>query len=311
MTISAPKPSMPWTNRTLLAWTTQHFTRNEIDHPRLAAEMLLGHVLQVPRLTLYTESDRPASGGERAAFRALVERASRHEPVDYLVGHSPFFTMEMIVNSDVLIPRPSTETLVEHVLQRVRTKPPHGSIHVADIGTGSGAMAVALACHLDDCRVVATDISEPALAVAHRNAEKHGAVEWIDFRCGDLYDPLGDERFDYVLCNPPYIDDVAWAEVAPNVKDYEPHLALRAGTDGMRFIRPVVLGAERHLARDGQLLVEIAAAQEREVLELALRVPGLSGPKILPDHERLPRVMVADVAPTAGIRINASPSVAL
>lgn len=292
MTASA---SEPWTTRGLLAWTTQHFTRHGIDHPRLAAEMLLGHVLGVPRMKLYTESDRPASADERASFRSLVERAAGHEPVDYLVGHSPFFTLAFTVNRDVLIPRPSTETLVEHVLQHARRA---GSrpLRVADVGTGSGAIAVALARHLAACDVVATDVSEVALNVARVNADRHGVASRIVFRCGDLYTPLGNERFDYVVSNPPYIDDRAWEQVPTNVKAYEPHLALRAGADGLRFIRPIVCNAGRYLTEGGQLCVEIAATQEAVALALAAEAPALGSAEVLPDHERLPRVLVADMA---------------
>lgn len=304
MDASLPSAEPTWTTRELLAWTTRHFTQHGIDHPRLAAEMLLAHVLKVKRLTLYTESDRPASEAERTAFRGLVQRASRHEPVDYLVGHTPFFTMELIVTSDVLIPRPSTETLVEHVLQRTRATAK--SLTIADVCTGSGAIAIAVAKHLAECRIVATDISVPALDVARRNAEKQGVASRIDFRAGDLCTPLGEERFDYVLCNPPYIDDAAWETVPTNVKAYEPPTALRGGPDGLQYVRPVVHEGGRHLRPGGQLLVEIADGQAESVLALAAAAPGLVAARVLSDHEGLARVVVADAAPATPVRATAS-----
>ncbi|MEO0588722.1 MAG: HemK/PrmC family methyltransferase, partial [Planctomycetota bacterium] len=155
-----------WTTRGLLAWTAEHLKRKEVDQPRLSAEMLLAHVLGVERLGLYTEADRPASELERAAFRELVERAAEHEPVDYLVGRSPFFSLMFEVTRATLIPRPSTETLVEHVLQHARRTPGFNDPVIADVGTGSGAIAVSLAKHLAGVRVIATDVSEDALEVA-------------------------------------------------------------------------------------------------------------------------------------------------
>lgn len=360
----------PWTTRKLLGWTTQHFEDKDVDSPRVAAEMLLGHVLGVERLRLYMEPDRPASDAERDRFRELVARAGRHEPVDYLVGKSPFFGLELRVTPAVLIPRPSTETLVEHVLQRERppevppplpeisqtrteavaaapvaptgeltyepepeiretespadahgqgsgtsggsvpvsddpdppdglapAAPTHASDHrsssIADVGTGSGAIVVALAKHLPAATFVATDLSDAALDVARQNAAEHGVADRIDFRPGDLLSPLGGERFDYVISNPPYISDAEWADVLPNVKDYEPTEALRSGADGLDHLRRLIDGAPQHLKPDGQLLLEISSSQGDAVLQLAADA-GYVNLNILNDHERLPRVLVAE-----------------
>lgn len=328
-----------WTTRKLLAWTTQHFEDKSIDSPRVAAEMLLGHVLGVPRLKLYMEPDRPASAEERDTFRALVARAGKHEPVDYLIGRAPFFSLEFRVTPAVLIPRPSTETIVEYVLQRTRIAPaeppsadliddhdndsePHSGGEqtaettleptisekplppkaperdfrgrIADICTGSGAIAIALAKHLPEACFVATDLSQDALKVAQQNARDHGVAERIDFRQGDLLHPLGDERFDYLLSNPPYISDAEWAEVLPNVKDYEPVAALRSGADGLEHLRLLIESADHHLLPGGQALFEMSSTQADAVLELAQSNPGYTNPNILKDHERLPRVLVVD-----------------
>ena len=139
---------MPWTTQRLVQWTTQAFENKGIDSPRICAEMLLAHVLEQPRLKLYMDPHRPASDLERAAFRELVERAMQDEPVDYLVGKAPFFSMLLKVTPAVLIPRPSTETLVEHVLQHQRRTPGFASPRIADVGTGSGAIIIALAKQL-------------------------------------------------------------------------------------------------------------------------------------------------------------------
>ncbi|MEM6334257.1 MAG: peptide chain release factor N(5)-glutamine methyltransferase [Planctomycetota bacterium] len=283
-----------WTTRGLLAWTAEHLERKGVDQPRLSAEMLLAHVLGVERLGLYTEADRPASELERAAFRELVERAAEHEPVDYLVGRSPFFSLMFEVTRATLIPRPSTETLVEHVLQHARRTPGFNDPVIADVGTGSGAIAVSLAKHLAGARVIATDVSEEALEVAKRNAEAHGVGDRVEFRRGDLLEALGRDRVDYLVSNPPYIPDDEWGEVDRNVKEYEPESALRGGADGMLFVRPLIEGAAGALNTPGHVAIELAAARAGEAKGLAEAQEGLSNARVLADHEALPRVLVAD-----------------
>lgn len=283
-----------WTTRRLIKWTEQFFAKKGVDHARLSAEMLLAHVLSCNRLKLYTEADRPASDLERAAFRELVERAGKHEPVDYLIGKTPFFSMMFNVTPDVLIPRPSTETLVEHVMQHARRTPGFAMPAVADIGTGSGIIAVTLAKHIPGCRVVAVDISPKAIEVARENARFHGVESHIDFRQGHLLEPLSGMRFRFLCSNPPYISDAEWEQVEPNVKDYEPVTALRGGHDGLDLIRPIIQHAHRFLDTPGQLCLEFAASQKDAVLKLAQAAPGLANAHILNDHERLPRVLVAD-----------------
>lgn len=285
-----------WTTRALLEWTTGFFKKKGLDNPRLSAEMLLAHVLATRRLKLYMEPERPSTELERATFRELVERAAKHEPVDYLIGSAPFFSMTLEVNRSVLIPRPSTEALVEHVLQHARRTPGFHNPRIADIGTGSGAIAIALAKNLPAASVVATDVSEAALQLATHNAKQHEVAERITFHQGELYEPLGQARFEYIVANPPYISDDEWTEVPANVKEYEPAEALRAGPDGLQYLRPLIQNAGRHLAQPGQLVLEIAAAQKQTVRELAEKQPGLTNAHILADHEALPRVLVADTA---------------
>lgn len=284
-----------WTSRQLLAWTTNYLASKGVEDARLSAEMLLAHVLGVPRIKLYTDLDRPASELERVAFRGLVERAARHEPVDYLVGRAPFFSLSLRVTRDVLIPRPSTETLVEHVIQHCRRTPGFHAPVIADIGTGSGAIAIVLAKHVPNSRVIATDVSPAALAVARQNAEEQGVADRVEFLEGELLAPLRQRSMHvrYLVSNPPYISDEEWEAVAPNVKDYEPQAALRGGVDGLKFIRPLIAGAHEWLERPGQLVIEIGAAQKDAVLQLAAEA-GFTNVRVLADHEGLPRVLVAD-----------------
>lgn len=292
----ASQTEKPWTTRRLLDWTAEYLQAKGVDAPRLSAEMLLAHVLQRPRIKLYMELDRPASPLERAAYRDLVERAVRHEPVQYLVGTAPFFSLGFEVDRRVLIPRPSTETLVEHVIQHTRRTPGFAAPLIADIGSGSGAIAVALAKNLPDARVIATDTSAEALDLARKNAERHGVADRVEFRQGPTFEPLTGGPFAFIVSNPPYISDAEWGEVAPNVKDHEPVHALRGGADGLAVLRPLIAGADRYLAKPGQLVLEIAASQKQAVLDLAGQNPRLSNPRVLADHEGLPRMLLADHA---------------
>lgn len=283
-----------WTTRQLMAWTAKHLQQKGIDSPRLSTEMLLSHVLGVDRLKLYMDPDRPASELERATFRELVERAVAHEPVDYLVGKSPFFSMMLEVTPDVLIPRPSTETLIEHVIQHARRVPGFHSPLIADVGTGSGAIAIALAKNIPHSRVIATDISEAALEVAQRNAEALGLAERIEFRHGNLLEPIAHERLRYLVSNPPYISDAEWKDVERNVKDYEPELALRGGHDGLRDLRVLIEKGRALLDRPGQLVLEAAASHKKQLIKLAEDAGVWDNPHVLADHEHLPRILVCD-----------------
>lgn len=284
-----------WTTRALLAWTTGHLDAHGVDRPRLAAEWLLGHVLELDRLGLYMDPDRPATDLERAAFRDLVERAADHEPVDYLIGQTPFYSMWFTVNRSVLVPRPSTETLVEHVIHHARATPGFHHPHIADVGTGSGVIAITLAKQVTGAVVCASDISPEALGVAKQNAERHGVADRVRFVQGHLLDPLAGGKFHYIVSNPPYVPEDRWDELPSNVRSHEPELALKGGADGMRLIRELIEHAPDRLLRPGQLVVEIDHTHSPEVLRLVSETPGYGRAHVLRDHEGQDRVLVADV----------------
>ena len=280
------------------------FTRKDLDSPRIQAEMLLEHVLGCKRLSLYTDPDRPASPAERQALRDLVGRALKHEPVQYLVGEARFFGIDFKVDRRVLIPRPSTATIVEEVLQHHRAAHPgalakgEGRL-IADICTGSGCLAISLLRHLPQARGVATDLSADALAVATANAQRLGVAERLDLVEGHLLDPLtevpaarGVDSIDYLVSNPPYIPDHEWEAVEPNVKDYEPHLALRGGRDGLDLIRPLMAEGPARVKPGGLMLVETAAGHVAEAADLAKANPLLADVRVLRDIDGLPRVVV-------------------
>jgi len=189
-------------------------------------------------------------------------------------------------------PLPTPETPASPKTPKREAKNFRGRI--ADVCTGSGAVVITLAKQLPHATFVATDLSEDALAVAQQNAEDHGVADRIDFRLGHLYEPLGDERFDFLLSNPPYISDAEWQEVPPNVKDHEPTLALRSGTDGLDHLRPLLGGAHRHLLPGGQALFEFSSTHATAVEQLAVAAEGLANPVILKDHENFLRILVVD-----------------
>ncbi len=276
---------------------TEAFSRAEIDSPRLCAEMLLSHVIGCDRLRLYMEADRPASPLERENLRSLVARALKHEPVQYLVGEAWFFSLPLRADSRALIPRPSTETLVETILRHARMTPGFDRATIADVCAGGGCIAVALLKNLPDARAAACDISLRALELARENAHRHGVGDRMDFLDGDLLDPLlrhpAGRDLHYLVANPPYIPDHEWEAVLPNVKDFEPESALRGGPDGLQFVRPLLEQGPARLRPGGVMAIEIAASTAELALELASAQSGLEAPRIENDLDGLPRVLIA------------------
>ncbi|MEM9167816.1 MAG: peptide chain release factor N(5)-glutamine methyltransferase [Planctomycetota bacterium] len=296
-----------WTTRRLLEWIYGAFEQKGLDDPRLSADVLLSRVLGCDRMKLYTDADRPASPIELATLRDLVHRALDHEPVQYLTGEAWFFGLRLRVDQRVLIPRPATETIVEQVLHHCKSRPGFGGktgegCLIADIGTGSGAIALALASNLSGARVVATDLSAEALDVASENAELLGLNDRIEFVPGDLLDALTDHptagqlgELDFLVSNPPYIPDSEWDAVAPNVRNHEPTMALRGGMDGLAVVRPLLAEGPRLVKPGGLVLVEVAAS----TAAAARTLPGQAGhdgaTSVLNDLEQHPRVIRHEV----------------
>lgn len=294
----APRPATgePWTIRRLLEWTAAFFDRKDVDSPRLSAELLLAHVLNLPRIRLYTDYQRVLDEAILARFRDLVRRAGEHEPIAYLTRRAHFFNLEFEVTPDVLIPRPDTETIVEHVLQQVRFTPGLETPRVLDLCTGSGCIAAAVAHHLKSAAVLAIDLSEAAVAVARRNVDRLGLVDRVMLACGDLYGPLESQitaaPFDLIVSNPPYIPTGAIAGLDRNVREYEPHTALDGGADGLDLVRRIIAGAPARLRPGGRLYVEIQFDQGEAVKQLATAA-GLTEVRILRDHAGNDRVLHA------------------
>jgi release factor glutamine methyltransferase len=303
-----------WTTRRLVRWMDGHLAQKGIDSPRVCAEMLLAHVLGCERMRLYMEADRPASADELDRLRALVVRAGRHEPVQYLVGEGWFWSKRFAVGPATLIPRPATEHLVEECVGALRAAAAAGAspVRMLEIGTGTGCVAACVAAALRgqrrgveasepgpppvDVRIVATDLVPAALELARMNLGSHGVLDAVELRAGDLYAPLrAEERgsFHVLASNPPYVRDDEWAEMAPNVRDHEPRSALAGGTDGMDVIRPLVAAAHEWLLPGGTLAVEVGHRQRDDVLTAARANPALEGAEVRKDFEGFWRLLVA------------------
>lgn len=304
-----PTAPQTWTTRELLGWMTKAFESKDLDSPRRMAEMLLAHIIGCDRLRLYMETDRPTTPIERETLRDLVRRALNHEPIQYLVGEESFFGMSFHVDKRVLIPRPSTQTIVEEVLQHARKNPDDRTLRdsdagvgmmIADVCTGSGCIAASLAKNLPGCRVIASDLSADALEVAQINISRHDLDERVELVQGDLLQPIlahpvaGQNGALHYLCsNPPYIPDHEWAAVEPNVKDHEPTMALRSSDDGMQFIEPLIERGPKLLRKGGLLLIEIAACNAKRCLQLAKEHEFLTSERIAKDSDGLDRVLIA------------------
>lgn len=262
----------PWTVSRLIDWTRRHFQQRGLDSPRLCAEILLAHAMQCSRIQLYAHHETVPDEAALSRFRESVRDAAAGRPVAYLTGMKEFFSLPFEVTPDVLIPRPETEILVERTIDWVR-KSGRDGLSILDVGTGSGCIIVSLARHLPTARCFASDISEAALAVARRNAARHGVAERISFEAGDLFDawlPRGESfpRFDVIVSNPPYIAQSEAEDLPRNVRDFEPAAALFGGADGWAVIRRLVECAPRFLAPGGLFLMEIAYNQSDGVRKL-------------------------------------------
>ena len=264
----------PHTIGSILETATAYLRKKGSSSPRLDAELLLAKVLETDRVRLYIEFDRPLEPDEIAEFRELIRRRAAHEPVAYILGQAHFRRLTLTVNREVLIPRPETEELVEVALQILRRRPEWAGEDtrqplVADVGTGSGAIALSLA-HEAGIPVLATDISPGALAIATENARKLGLHSLVTFVQCDLLSAVADRSLHLVVSNPPYVATQDFFMLAPDIRLFEPLSALDGGLDGLEVIRRLLPEAARVLRPGGVLLLEVGDGQAEKVSELAL-----------------------------------------
>jgi release factor glutamine methyltransferase len=281
----------PWTVLKLLRWTAKFFEERDItETPRLDADLLLSHVLDVDRMDLYLKTDEEVPDAARDRFRALVKRRARGEPVAYLVGHREFWETDLKCDRRALVPRPDTEVLVETVIDTLEAD---GDYRMVDIGTGTGAIALALADAFPDATIAATDISPDALELAAENVQAHHASDRVTVFEGDLLEALPDEwlPLDAVVCNPPYVkeDD---PDLQQAVLDHEPAQGLLAGPEGLDVIERLIPESFEALRAGGWLFFEFGYTQAEPVYTL-LDEQGFEGIEIHQDYSDRDRVASA------------------
>jgi release factor glutamine methyltransferase len=286
-----PDPEDRWTVGRLLNWTRDFLKKKGSESPRLEAEVLLASVLKCERVRLYTQFEDEVDDKARSSFRDLVKRRAEGAPVAYLVGRKEFYSLPFAVSPAVLIPRADSESVVVEVWTKIKgVEAPR----CVDVGTGSGCLALACAHQHKTARFVAVDLSPEALAVARGNAEKLGLLDRVEFVEGDLLEPLADRPpFDLILSNPPYIATGVIPTLEPGVRDFEPHLALDGGEDGLRIVDRLIAQAIPLLKPGGWLILEIGSDQEAPVRSMIAARGEFELAPTIRDAANHPRVILA------------------
>ena len=288
-----------WTIGRILKWTEQYFGEKGLESPRLDAEVLLSHVLSKERIYLYVHFDEPLEKAELAAYRELIRKRVQRVPVAYLVGRREFMGLSFRVSPATLIPRPETELLVQAALDRLKAMEgasgEDSPLLFADIGTGTGAIALSVLHFLPGAKAAAVDISRDALAVAKENSEELDLAERVEFFEGDLLAPLRDRggKFSAILSNPPYIPQSDIPGLPPEVGRHEPMGALAGGADGLDFYRRLSKEAPELLEEKGFMAFEVGIRQAEAVAKMAEEHPLIVRTEILKDLAGIQRVVVA------------------
>ncbi len=277
---------MVWTTLAVLDWTTQKFATAGISSARLEAQILLAHVLGCSRVQLYTSFDKPLGEAELAGYRELIKKRLAGDPVAYLVGEHELWGLPFWIDRSVLVPRPDTETLIE--VARATRADRAAPCTVLDLCTGSGAVAISLARELPAARVIATEVSRDAAAIARRNAERNGVLDRVDVRVGDLFAPVAGERFDLIVANPPYIASAVIDTLDAEVRR-EPRIALDGGADGLAFYDRIANAARAHLAPGGAIALEHGFDQA-DAVRTRLEAAGVARVTLVHDLGKQPRV---------------------
>ena len=282
-----------WTILSLLKWTTAYFSSHAIDSPRSTAEVLLAHALGLKRIDLYLQYDRPMHADELKSYKRLIKRRVAREPVAYITGTREFWSLDFGVNRNVLIPRPETECLVEAALETMQKKRDGDPLCILELGTGSGAVVIALASQAPAHRYFASDISIEALKVARQNSVSTGQAGILFFG-GDWLAPVKPSKacFDLIISNPPYIPQGEINDLQPEIHGYEPLLALDGEGDGLGSIRRIIAAAPGYLVPGGALLLEIGYGQKESVAAIARRGGCFSEASFDRDYSGIHRVAI-------------------
>jgi len=276
----------------VISKSSEFLAKKGVESARLQIELLLAHILQMPRMKLYLNFERQLVDTELDSLRELVKRRGQREPLQHLIGSTSFCGFEMAVNRHVLIPRPETELLAEAGWQFLATRNQQLATAL-DFGTGSGCIAIALAAKCPAARIVALDLSAEALAIAQQNAVKNNVAERIEFRPGDGFAALRpEERFDLIVSNPPYIPSAEIATLQPEVRDHDPRGALDGGADGLDFYRRLAAEAKPLLKPGGKLMLEFGAGQA-DAISSILADQNWQIDSVQPDYTKRLRFLIA------------------
>ena len=289
-----------WAIKNLLKVTSDYLKEKQIESPRLTAEILLAHQLNIDRVSLYINFDQPLEELELSGYRSLIKRRLQHEPLQYITGVQEFWSLNFIVNPQVLIPRPESEMLVELTINQLKASDAFGNHppRILELGTGCGAVTISLAKDIREAEIWATDISSEALKLATLNAKKHGVNDRIEFKRGDLWNPLIDQdiTFDIILSNPPYIAYEEYNDLPPEIRDHEPRTALDGKRGGMYYIEKILREGPRFLKRGGFILLEMSPDQTNKALDLISQINGYGEASRIKDYSHRYRVVMAQRA---------------
>jgi len=259
-----------WTLIKLVQWAAGYFDAGRIDSPRATAEILLAHAINAKRIDLYLRYDQPLNSDELNRFKTLIKRRANREPVAYILGRKEFWSMDLEVNRTVLIPRPETECLVERALESLAADSKPECKSVLELGTGSGAVVLALASENSRHSYLGTDVSIDAVRVARRNSMRHGMDAKIRFMVADWFEPFDAKSgiFDLIVSNPPYIKSGDLKRLQPEIHVYEPVAALDGAKDGLRCLRHIIQCAYLYLKPTGALLLEMGHDQQAPLKQI-------------------------------------------
>jgi release factor glutamine methyltransferase len=282
-----------WTIRELMKSAIEHFQRKGFEEARLNVELLLAHALEIQRIQLYLHFDKPLTQEELKKFRILYERRLKHEPVQYIIGTASFMGLKFSVDPRVLIPRPETETLVEQAMLFCQKFTVEQPIHILEIGTGSGNIAISIAKFIKHANVTTIDISREALIVAENNARHHSVESKIQFACTDIFnrqEKLLKSQYDLLISNPPYVPKDEWEQLQKEIRDYEPPYAVTDGKDGYNFYHRIANIIPEILNPNGGVILEVGFGQSEKVVKVLKRA-GIGQLQIIRDLQGIPRVV--------------------
>jgi release factor glutamine methyltransferase len=281
----------------ILKMSTDYLEKKGIENPRLNVELLLGHVLNLNRVQLYLNFEKPLAPSELDQFRRFLKRRAGHEPIQYIQGETEFYSLKLKVNRSTLIPRPETEILVDKIIETCnKTFSQLDKITILDIGSGCGNIAISLAKNVQNAYILGIDINEETLKIAAENAQIHGVEDRIQFKVADLFDDNFflklTNKIDIVVSNPPYISQEEFEHLPQEVKNHEPYIALNGGRDGLTFYDRILQISKNILRSDGIIGFEIGYDKGNEIKEIALKY-GFKDVEIFKDLNEIDRVIIA------------------